>query len=245
AEDEAVRAKLDLVIVSVLLDAGAGTAWGYRDGQERIGRSEGLAVASFRMFMEGAFSSDSSRPFRADAAGLEALTLEELAAGFQVTEDNPLVGLEGRLALLHSLGAAMRAGQSYFGAELPRPGGLFDFLSSGGKDEILATDLLDAVLRGLGPIWPGRLSLGGVNLGDVWHHPVLGDAGTLEGLMPFHKLSQWLTYSMIEPIEEAGLRVSGVNDLTGLAEYRNGGLLVDAGVLRLRDEGGLEQAHVP
>jgi hypothetical protein len=63
--------------------------------------------------------------------------------------------------------------------------------------------------------------------------------------MPFHKLSQWLTYSMIEPIEEAGLTVGGVNDLTGLAEYRNGGLLVDAGVLRLRDEGVLEQAHVP
>jgi len=197
------------------------------------------------MFMEGAFSSSKSEPYRADANGLIALTHEDLARGFQVADDNPLVGVEGRLALLHALGAAIQADGAHFGDETPRPGGLYDFLSQGGRQEIVATALLDSVLRGLGPIWPGRLSLGGVNLGDVWHHPILGGAGTLEGLMPFHKLSQWLTYSLIEPIEEAGLRVTGVEGLTGLAEYRNGGLLLDSGVLRLRDEGVLVEAHKP
>ena len=29
-----------------------------------------------------------------------------------------------------------------------------------------------------------------------------------------------------------GVEVSGINDLTGLAEYRNGGLFIDHGVLR-------------
>ena len=52
--------------------------------------------------------------------------------------------------------------------------------------------------------------------------------------MPFHKLSQWLTYSLVEPLEEAGLQVTALETLTGLPEYRNGGLFVDLGVLSLR-----------
>ena len=52
------------------------------------------------------------------------------------------------------------------------------------------------------------------------------------GSVPFHKLSQWLSYSLVEPIEGAGLKVVELDALTGLPEYRNGGLLVDAGALR-------------
>jgi len=52
--------------------------------------------------------------------------------------------------------------------------------------------------------------------------------------VPFHKLSQWLAYSLIEPLEAAGIAVDGLGDLTALAEYRNGGLLVDLGVIRPR-----------
>ena len=36
----------------------------------------------------------------------------------------------------------------------------------------------------------------------------------------------------MEPLSEAGLVVTALDSLTGLAEYRNGGLLVDSGVLR-------------
>ena len=53
--------------------------------------------------------------------------------------------------------------------------------------------------------------------------------------MPFHKLSQWLTYSLLEPFEWAGITVEGLDALTGLPEYRNGGLFLDAGVLRLKE----------
>jgi hypothetical protein len=53
--------------------------------------------------------------------------------------------------------------------------------------------------------------------------------------MPLHKLSQWLTYSLLEPLEWAGVTVTGLDTLTGLPEYRNGGLLLDAGALRLKD----------
>src|SRR5690606_34419320 len=51
----------------------------------------------------------------------------------------------------------------------------------------------------------------------------------------FHKLSQWLTYSMLEPLEDAGLTITDLDELTGLPEYRNGGLLLDLGVLQARD----------
>ena len=58
--------------------------------------------------------------------------------------------------------------------------------------------------------------------------------------MPFHKLSQWLTYSLVEPMLEAGVEVAGIDALTGLAEYRNGGLFVDLDVLALRDPGAAD-----
>jgi hypothetical protein len=65
------------------------------------------------------------------------------------------------------------------------------------------------------------------------------------GLVPFHKLSQWLTYSLIEVFEDAGVAVAGIEALTGLPEYRNGGLFLDLGVLRLRDRGLAEAELAP
>ena len=51
---ERARAAFDLAIVSVLLDAGAGPRWVYRDAAsgETVGRSEGLALASLAMFAD-------------------------------------------------------------------------------------------------------------------------------------------------------------------------------------------------
>jgi hypothetical protein len=53
--------------------------------------------------------------------------------------------------------------------------------------------------------------------------------------VPFHKLSQWLTYSLLEPFEWGGVQVTDLDELTALPEYRNGGLLIDSGVLVPRD----------
>src|SRR3954470_14782052 len=61
------RAEFDLAIVSVLLDAGAGPAWKYLDvaTEQVVASSEGLAVASLRMFEAGAVSSDTAAPLPA------------------------------------------------------------------------------------------------------------------------------------------------------------------------------------
>ena len=231
---ERARIKLDLVITSVLLDAGAGMKWAYAEDGKRYSRSEGLGVASYHMFLAGAMSSD-RKSLRADKQGLMAVKIEDIQKAFQVSDQNPLVGAEGRTLLLNSLGRAV-GDTAIFPKE--RPGSILDSLIKAHGQTIPATALLRAVLDGLGPIWPKRLSAGGKNLGDVWKH-------SKAGLVPFHKLSQWMTYSLIEPIVEAGIKVTGVQDLTGLAEYRNGGLLVDSGLVSLRDEKDAAKTWAP
>lgn len=225
---ERARVRIDLVIPSVLLDAGAGAAWHYDDAAhgQRLSRSEGLGVASFDWFARGGWSADAKAPLRTDAAALAAVTPDALAGAFQVGADNPLVGLDGRAALLRRLGEVMAATPAVFGAPA-RLGNMLDFLLMQAEgDRIDADVVLGTLLRALGPVWPGRLSLEGVNLGDCWHHPA-----TADGWMPFHKLTQWLTYSLLEPLADAGLTVTGLDALTGLPEYRNGGLLLDTGLL--------------
>lgn len=241
------RSEFDLAIVSVLLDAGAGPDWRYHDAAsgQRIGRSEGLALASLEMFAGGVFSARSTAPLRVDAERLAALDAADLRRGLQVGEANPLVGLEGRAELLRRLGAHIAAHADVFGRrDGPRPGGLFDHLTAAAAGgTIAAPEILRAVLRQLGPIWPSRLTLGGVPLGDCWRHPALVTDDATSGLVPLHKLSQWLSYSLIEPMQRAGLTVTAIDGLTGLAEYRNGGLFVDAGVLVFRDAADASRAH--
>jgi hypothetical protein len=243
---ERTRCCVDLVVTSVLLDAGAGTQWHYHEAASGTDytRSEGLAVASFHMFFNGLFSSRGNRPWQVDTEGLQGLTETSLAEAMQVTAHNPLVGLAGRAALLRQLGVVLERAPHYFGKQTPRLGNLYDYLAAhanGGA--IHARDILFTILDSLGPIWPGRLTLGGVNLGDVWHHSSVGGSGKTAGLVPFHKLSQWLTYSLIEPLEDAGVRVEGIEALTGLAEYRNGGLLLDLGLLQPRHLDLLSHEH--
>ena len=234
---ERTRTAVDLATVSVLLDAGAGDAWRYRERATglSLARSEGLAIASFDMFRAGGFSSDGLRPCRVDAAALAAIDAATLARHFQVAPDNPLIGLEGRGALLRRLAAALADHPDLFGRAPARPGNVVDHfvaLSKGGR--IPAATLLATLIESLAAIWPSGLTVDGFPLGDAGRHPAVRTDDATAGIVPFHKLSQWLAYSLIEPLEAAGLTVTGLDALTALAEYRNGGLLVDLGVIRER-----------
>lgn len=241
------RAEFDLAVISVLLDAGAGPRWRYRDEPSgaALGRSEGLALASLEMFAAGAFSSRPHEPLRVDAGALARLSEADLGRAFQVTDDNPLVGLAGRVALLRRLGEVLAMNPAIFATrDDARPGGLFDHLARTGRAHpIAAPAILTEVLLALGPVWPSRITLGGIALGDCWRHPALTTRDATSQLMPLHKLSQWLTYSLIEPLQRAGLDVTDIDGLTGLAEYRNGGLFVDTGVLALRDPADAARDH--
>lgn len=322
---EVARARIDLTVVSVLLDAGAGPQWRYTErpeldalalpvhrqkgedllamlgaatgggktkaagedapeagadtatpagtaaqgaaagrpgqpGQPGLSecasftRSEGLGVASFRAFAAGVFSSDPADPLRVDALALKRLDAAALRAVFQASPSNPLVGLEGRAALLARLGEVLQAQAQAEGGEA-RPSRLYDQLTEHGqRTELTAGEILRTLVTGYAPIWTSGNRVLGLPAGDVWPHLWAGAQTTADGLqpdratggwVPFHKLSQWLTYSLLEPFEWAGVRVTGLDALTGLPEYRNGGLLLDAGVIVPRDARDLTKTWKP
>ena len=255
------RARIDLTMVSVLLDAGAGRQWRYIEPfsidltATPYARSEGLAVATFRAFVQGRFSSDEDHPCRVDAKALMRLDSHALAAIFQSGERNVLIGLDGRTQLMRRLGEALLAQPQWFGPD-GRPGMMFDALAAHASSDatshatseapsrnITAAQILGLLLDAFSSIWPSGQSMRVTGqdraIGDVWPHPHAGGEGLSAGLVPFHKLSQWLTYSLLEPFEWAGVRVVGLDALTGLPEYRNGGLLLDTGVIVPRDAGRL------
>ncbi|GFZ42588.1 hypothetical protein JCM24511_00304 [Saitozyma sp. JCM 24511] len=245
---------IDLYLVSVLLDAGAGPDWTYTEKDERGnvswkgGRSEGLAVASWHMFVDGVFSGDKSKPLQVDVAGLKALTPEILAEHLQVSGSNPMAGLEGRCNLLIRLGSAIEARPDI--CATGRPGDILGYFAPrlSTPPTLPLSQFWSTLFSLLLPIWPSRTTLPsypGFTLGDIWPCPSLSRALDAQGakreegddLVPFHKLTQWLCYSLVEAIEgTAGWKVERGRGQTGLPEYRNGGLLVDHGLLTIRPE---------
>ncbi|KAJ2905316.1 Uracil catabolism protein 4 [Zalerion maritima] len=260
---EKCRRLLDLFLVSVLLDAGSGTGWSYKSAENgRIyKRSEGLAIASLEMFKTGLFSTGKNK-FQVDKDGLKSLTVEKIAKGLQDREGNRIAGLEGRTNVLIRLSTALDQHKEYFGAE-GRPGHMLDYLLSHASTQassapiVLVPVLWEVLMKGLTPIWPSsRTAINGVSLGDAWPCSSMpqppassnsasfspfpnaqGGAAPWESILPFHKLTQWLTYSLMQPMQSLmKIQFAGTELLTGLPEYRNGGLFVDLGVMTLKKE---------
>lgn len=246
---EQTRRLLDLVTVSVLVDAGAGQDWKYYHHGQKYTSSEGLAVASLDMFLDGAFSSDRALKHRVNSYELiHNLSKETFTKGFQCNSGNPLQSVDGRFQLLKRLGTCLESNPRYFGSELQRPGNMLDYVlkhatkvqdensDSGFTYQVSLTDIWDVCARGLKKMWPQHA--GSIQSGDIWHYHRLtipGQPGS--DLIPFHKLTQWLIYSLVEVLElsSIGIKVVGMERMTALAEYRNGGLLCDLGVLKLKD----------
>jgi len=209
-----------------------------------------------------------------DKGGLRSLTVEALGAGLQSRPGNTIAGLEGRSNLLIQLGAALE-NDEYFGADgrpgnlvdylLAHPS-----TQASSMPIVLVPVLWSALMNGLAPIWPSsRTAINGVSLGDAWPCSAMpqsaakssaspslspfpnGQNGSAhraeawESILPFHKLTQWLTYSLMQPMQSLlKIHFAGTELLTGLPEYRNGGLFIDLGVLTLKKEDtdrGLQQ----
>lgn len=241
---ERARRMIDLVTVSVLLDAGIGAQWKYTDadGITTI-RSEGIAAATLDMFADGRFSSDPALPNRVNSLGLKNLTKPDFAHAFQVSNSNPMVGLDGRFKLLHRLARALNSHPEYFGREVCRPGNLVDYLMKYEKNGHVSVRVLwKAIIEGYEAIWPERIS--GIRRGDIWVYNPLKKAGKPgSDMVPFHKLSQWLAFSCLEPLQELGIIFDDMHLLTGLAEYRNGGLFIDTGLLAVNRPQNLNILH--
>ena len=230
------RSAIDLVFVSVLLDAGAGDEWKYSDpvSGETLSRSEGLAAASLNLFFQELGVLDASGEFSISSNSLNRCNAEMLGSVFQHRAGNSLVGLSGRAELLSGLAEALtQLGNS----NIHRPGNLFDLICEKFPDRQLAAgELLKLVLQLFNSMWPDGMEKHGIHLGDCGKHTLLAEMAENTGIVPFHKLSQWLTYSLLEPLQWAGIKITHLDQLTGLPEYRNGGLLLDTGVLTLKDK---------
>jgi len=123
------RARIDLAVVSVLLDGRRGSGMALRRTRDRLalhafGRSRCCKLPRVHGRRLSARRDD---PLRADAAVLSRIDAAALARLFQVDASNPIVGLEGRAALLRRLGDALVAREEVFD-DLARPGGLFETL---------------------------------------------------------------------------------------------------------------------
>ncbi|KAF2028272.1 DUF1688-domain-containing protein [Setomelanomma holmii] len=247
-DTEVARRLIDLFFVSVLLDAGAGDHWRYVEpgtGKE-YERSEGIAVASLYMFKDLAFSSskESKAPI-VDGSGLEQLTTDSLGKGFQVSDKNPLLGLESRASLLRSLGKSLLSQSKVFGKE-GRPGNVVDYLRNNAEDpsKLDVKVFWDILQELLIPCWPkDRTVVNGQAIGDAWPLSTLKPEGAAlvpgdsAHIQPFHKLTQWLAYSLMVPFQcILNIQWTGTDSLTALPEYRNGGLFVDMGVLTLKKD---------
>ncbi|KAL4993730.1 hypothetical protein BDV10DRAFT_17813 [Aspergillus recurvatus] len=242
---ERTRRLIDLFVVSVLLDAGAGNKWSYKSKESGkiYSRSEGLAVATLEMFKSGLFSSDPTEPCQVDGAGLKKINVQVLAKGFQHSETNPLAGIEGRAGLLIRLADALNH-QDFFGVDA-RPGNMLDYLLShpstlaSSVPIVPITTLWTVLMDGFSSIWPpSRTKVDGLSIGDAWPCSALPrspPANAWESIVPFHKLTQWLCYSIMVPMSKLmKIHFAGAELLTGLPEYRNGGLLIDLGLLTLK-----------
>lgn len=113
---------------------------------------------------------------------------------------------------------------------------------SSNLDVLVLWDILQTLLI---PIWPkDRTVIHGIPIGDAWPMSILRNRAAasnpdtvVEGIQPFHKLTQWLTYSLMVPFQRVlGMQWINAESLTALAEYRNGGLFVDFGLLSLKKE---------
>ena len=232
-DTELARTSLDLIVPSVLLDAGAGPNWRFKtDSGKLLSRSEGLAIASLEMFLSGSLSADPSQPLRTDASALIALKIDDFAEQMQSSKNKPLIGLNNRLLLLQKLGRVIQRESNIF--PTGRLGDLADHLITTSTTEVSATYILSTILKLLGSMWPQRIVVSGVNLGDAWLYSPPNEKS--ETVVPFHKLSQWLSYSIAETLLRSGNTVCNIEELTGLAEYRNGGLFIDSQVLELKQQ---------
>ncbi|KAJ6069813.1 hypothetical protein N7499_011700 [Penicillium canescens] len=245
---EKARRLVDLFFVSVLLDAGAGDHWRFQESYtgQTLTRSEGIAVAALHMFLNGDFAdkgSDVKHTVHGDA--LRNINVDILSRGLQVTESNPMIGVPARTDIIRKLGESLLNVKDVFGPS-GRPGNLVDFLlikSKANEGKLNYKDLWNVLQRLLLPIWPtDRTHVKGQPIGDAWPLRALSQQADAESkqfsnIQPFHKLTQWLAYSLMVPFSRL-LSVSWTNTElgTGLPEYRNGGLFVDMGVLELKPE---------
>ena len=238
------RSAFDLAIVSVLLDAGAGPDWRYR-ARRRFApcrARKGSRSPPSTCSRSGAFSAD---PRDKLARGRLAACLHR---GLRTRRGLP--GLRRQIRSSGSRAARRCCGRSGARSRQHRRSSPRETSAAGRALRPSRRDRRSAPRASTRRIHFG--SRAHASRADLAVAPVarrrparrlLAPSGVrrddaTNGLLPFHKLSQWLSYSLIEPLQEAGIKVVDIDGLTGLPEYRNGGLFIDLGAVSLKRQRG-------
>ncbi|KAG0743827.1 hypothetical protein G6F62_005448 [Rhizopus arrhizus] len=259
---EKTRKIIDILVIACLMDMKPCQTWTYTEQStgRKFKRKDGIAVAILDLFLSGTFSSDPSQPHRVDSEALMKLSLDTLCSGLQFNEVNTFEGIPERHEILVHLGHALQNRTDYFGKDsVRRPGNLIDYLLDHPttiktkKGPLISIETIWPVVQEMGEIWASEDNIGGTKgYGDVWPCAILlnnnsNPNNTTDHLVPFHKLSQWIVYSIVEPLEKLlGATIEGTDLLTPLPDYCNGGLLIDTGFLTLKPkdyERGIKNYH--
>jgi len=238
--EEMARSAFDLAIITALLGDLDAENWTYDEivtGQSYDGR-DGLAVAALNLFAAGAFSAEPGDPMRVDAHALIRLVPEELSADLTASDGKPLPDGEHRFRRLVKLGEAIGLRPDLFSdGKITRPGLLFDRLTAAGNDSAVQMHaVLDKIQDGLGPIWPDANKIGDVALGDTEVHPALASGDETSMFLPLHAVSQFLAFSLIEPLAWAGYGCDGFDRLAGIADRTQCAFMLDGGLISISDE---------
>ncbi|KAI8988195.1 hypothetical protein BDF20DRAFT_310633 [Mycotypha africana] len=246
---EQTRRVLDLMVVAVILDLNPSHNYSYQEASSGrlYKKKEGIAIAILEMYMKGLFSANPDQPHRVDSNAIMALQITDLLAGFKGTSET-LNDLEERFKLLKHLGHKLQHCSDYFRNnedQAFRPGNMLDYILNHPttittkKGPLILLETIWPIILEIGELWsvpqtdPESNSDGAtLTLGDVWSCPIISCA---DQMVPFHKFSQWMLYSLIEPMEKMlGAMIEGTEQLTPLPDYANGGLLIDTGFITLK-----------
>ncbi|KAI7907117.1 uncharacterized protein BX663DRAFT_465562 [Cokeromyces recurvatus] len=238
---EQTRKLIDILVIACLMDMKPCQAWSYTEHSTGrvFKRKDGIAIAILDMFIKGFFSNDPAQPHRVDSEALLNLSFDTLCKELQFNDDNSFVDIEVRFEALKNLGSVLQNRTDYFGNNIRRPGNLIDYLLDHPttiktkKGPLISIETLWPVVQEMGELWAAEENRGGTSgLGDVWPCTAIHDDSNL---VSFHKLSQWIIYSVIEPMEKLlGATIEGTDLLTPLPDYCNGGFLIDTGFLTLK-----------
>ena len=213
--NEKIKRLIDLLFVSVLLDGGSGENWKYISNNIEYRRSEGLGKCVYNMFISGFFSLDEKQPYKVDMNRIKLINLDEFKNEFQISKDNILIGLENRLENLVNFSKFMINNDNFNINNNIRPGNIFDKIYNNLEIDL---DKLYEIIFSFSPI-----------INDVHYYK------PLDVYVPFHKILQWLSYSLIDLFKKFNISIRSDNYLTALPEYRNGGFLIDSNIINFKN----------
>ncbi|MEJ8476214.1 DUF1688 family protein [Roseibium algae] len=243
--EDMLKSAGDLAVVTAVMNVALRPSWSYSEAVSGNAYSDqqGRALAVLSMFAAGTFSAMPEDPLRVDAHALIRLESAEIAAGLQLDADDDLEDITKLSHLLKRLGEAIGLRPDLFERnDEIRPGCLMACLAENALDgQLDASAVLDAVLEGLTPLWQGGAVLDDVILGDAWQHSSLFADLPAAGVMPFHLPALEVVYSLIEPFALAGIGISGLEELPGLADIDHAALFIACGAIKPR----LEKAWLP